>query len=525
MDAVTLEIFKSLFSAVAEEMGAALGRTGLSTNIKERRDYSCALFDAQGRMVAQAAHLPVHLGSMPASVAAAIEHVELGPGDVAILNDPYLGGTHLPDITLVMPVFVTQDGREAIAGYVANRAHHADIGGASPGSMPLATDLFQEGLVIPPVKLVERGVIDRQLLALICRNVRTPEERRGDLTAQIGCAQLGARRLAETVDQYGLEEVAQHMQGLLDYSETMTRDAIRRIPSGRYTFQDVLDGDGLTDEPVPIRVEVIIEGDTLTADFSGSAPQTAGPVNAVLAVTQSAVLYVVRCVAGESAPANQGCLAPVRIIAPEGTVVNAKRPAAVSAGNVETSQRIVDVLFGALAQALPERIPAASQGTMNNLAFGGYDPVRRRPFAYYETIGGGMGARPSLPGDSAIHTHMTNTLNTPVEALEFDLPVRVREYSIRRGSGGRGRHAGGDGLRRSLEFLAEADCTIVSDRRTSRPYGLAGGEAGAAGRNLVRRKGSDADEETPAKTRIALSPGDVLTIETPGGGGWGEAVS
>ncbi|MCH8195634.1 MAG: hydantoinase B/oxoprolinase family protein, partial [Chloroflexi bacterium] len=265
--------------------------------------------------------------------------------------------------------------------------------------------------------------------------------------------------------------------------------------------------------------------DTLTADFSGSAPQTAGPVNAVLAVTQSAVLYVVRCVAGESAPANQGCLAPVRIIAPEGTVVNAKRPAAVSAGNVETSQRIVDVLFGALAQALPERIPAASQGTMNNLAFGGYDPVRRRPFAYYETIGGGMGARPSLPGDSAIHTHMTNTLNTPVEALEFDLPVRVREYSIRRGSGGRGRHAGGDGLRRSLEFLAEADCTIVSDRRTSRPYGLAGGEAGAAGRNLVRRKGSDADEETPAKTRIALSPGDVLTIETPGGGGWGEAVS
>ncbi|MEE9285011.1 MAG: hydantoinase B/oxoprolinase family protein [Dehalococcoidia bacterium] len=523
MDAVSLEIFKSLFSSVAEEMGALLGRTGLSANIKERRDFSCALFDAQGRMVAQAAHLPVHLGSMPASVAAAIEHVDLGPGDVAVLNDPYLGGTHLPDITLVMPVHVGGGGRSAIVGYVANRAHHADIGGASPGSMPLATEIYQEGLIIPPVKLAERGVIDQQLMALICRNVRTPEERRGDLTAQVACAQLGARRLVETVEKYGIGVVTDHMRGLLDYSEAMTREAIRRIPSGRYAFEDVLDGDGLTDEPVVIRVEVTIEGDTLTADFSGSAPQTSGPLNAVLAVTQSAVLYVVRCIAGESAPANHGCLAPVRIVAPAGSVVNASPPSAVSAGNVETSQRIVDVLLGALAQALAERIPAASQGTMNNLAFGGYDPVRRRPFAYYETIGGGMGARPGKDGEPAIHTHMTNTRNTPVEALEFEMPLRVREYRIRRGSGGSGRHVGGDGLRRSLEFLAEADCTIIADRRTSRPYGLAGGEAGTPGRNLVHRRGSAETDELPAKVRLVLRPGDVLTIETPGGGGWGEA--
>ena len=346
MDAVTLEIFKSLFASVAEEMGAVLGRTAFSPNIKERHDFSCALFDGGGRMVAQAAHLPVHLGSMPASVAAAIANVDLQPGDVAVLNDPYLGGTHLPDVTIVMPVHVDLGGRPTLVGYVANRAHHADIGGASPGSMPLATELFQEGFIIPPLKLVEAGRTDERVMALICRNVRTPVERRGDLAAQLSSASVGARRLVGIVEKYGPEEVRDHIQGLLDYSETLTRDALRRIPAGSYTFEDSLDGDGLSEAPVTIRVEVTIDDGTMVADFTGSAPEQQGPINAVQAVTDSAVLYVVRCIAGEAVPANHGCMVPVRVVAPEGSVVNARPPRAVSAGNVETSQRMVDVLLG-----------------------------------------------------------------------------------------------------------------------------------------------------------------------------------
>jgi N-methylhydantoinase B len=521
MDAVTLEIFKSLFASVAEEMGAVLGRTAFSPNIKERHDFSCALFDGGGRMVAQAAHLPVHLGSMPASVAAAIANVDLQPGDVAVLNDPYLGGTHLPDVTIVMPVHVDLGGRPTLVGYVANRAHHADIGGASPGSMPLATELFQEGFIIPPLKLVEAGRTDERVMALICRNVRTPVERRGDLAAQLSSASVGARRLVGIVEKYGPEEVRDHIQGLLDYSETLTRDALRRIPAGSYTFEDSLDGDGLSEAPVTIRVEVTIDDGTMVADFTGSAPEQQGPINAVQAVTDSAVLYVVRCIAGEAVPANHGCMVPVRVVAPEGSVVNARPPRAVSAGNVETSQRMVDVLLGALAKALPDVIPAASQGTMNNLAFGGYEPVRRRNFAYYETIAGGMGARPAAPGLSAVQSHMTNTMNTPIEALEFEMPLRVREYSIRRGSGGKGRQRGGDGVRRSIEFLVETDLTVISDRRTTRPYGLSGGSAGQPGGNSVVRARSGEVEPIPSKARVEIQPGDVLIIETPGGGGWG----
>ena len=522
-DAIALEIFKSLFASIAEEMGAVLGRTAFSPNIKERRDYSCALFDAQGRMVAQAAHLPVHLGSMPASVAAAIESLELGPGDVAILNDPYLGGTHLPDITLVAPVHFQKEGKPSLVGYVANRAHHADIGGSSPGSMPLAAELYEEGFIIPPVKLAEAGEIDEKVVTLICRNVRTPDERRGDLTAQLACARTGARRLGEIVAKYGLAEVHRQMRRLIDYSEALTRQAIGRVPDGRYVYEDFLDDDGLSEEPVRIQADVTIEGDSLTVDLTGSSPASAGPVNAVLAVTQSAVLYVVRCIVGEAVPANHGCMLPIRVVAPEGSVVNASPPHAVSAGNVETSQRIVDVLLGALAKAIPDLIPAASQGTMNNLAFGGYDPARGRPFAYYETIAGGMGARPGMAGLSGIHTHMTNTLNTPIEALEFEMPLRVREYAFRRGSGGRGRDPGGEGLRRSLEFLAEVDFTIISDRRRTRPYGLQGGQPGAPGRNLLLRAGARRPRELPSKVRVVLAPGDVVTIETPGGGGWGTA--
>ena len=516
MDAIALEIFKSLFASIAEEMGAALGRCGFSPNIKERQDYSCALFDPRGRLVAQAAHLPVHLGSMPASVKAAIESVEMGDGDVAILNDPFLGGTHLPDITLVAPVYA----HTRLAGYAANRAHHADIGGASPGSMPLSSELYQEGLIIPPIKLVEAGRTDEKVLTLVCRNVRTPDERLGDLRAQIASARTGMSRLLEIVEKYGLDEVLEQMGRLLHYSETLTRGAIRRIPDGAYSFEDHLDDDGLSGAPVKIKVRVIVDGDTLTADFTGTDTESAGPVNAVLAVTESALLYVVRCVAGEAVPSNAGCMAPLRVVAPRGTVVNALPPKAVSAGNVETSQRVVDVLLGALAQALPKTIPAASQGTMNNLAFGGKDPYRGRPFAYYETIAGGMGGRPGAPGVSGIHTHMTNTLNTPVEALEFELPLRVTEYSIRRGSGGKGRYSGGDGVRRSMEFLAETDFTVVSDRRSTGPYGLQGGAPGTAGRNLVTRAGK-APAEVASKVRLTLRPGDTFTVETPGGGGWG----
>ena len=517
-DAITLEIFKSLFSSIPEEMGAVLGRIGFSPNIKERQDYSCALFDAEGRMVAQAAHVPVHLGSMPASVAAAIENVDLGPGDIAILNDPFLGGTHLPDVTLVAPVYAGDD----LAGYVANRAHHADVGGSSPGSMPLSTELYQEGFIIPPLKLAEGDRIDEKLITLFCRNVRTPEERRADLEAQIACARVGGKRLLEIVGKYGLDEVRRQTERLIAYSEALTRETIRRMPDGRYVFEDFLDDDGLSPDQVRIRVEVVVEGEALTADFTGSSVASPGSVNAVLAVTESAVLYVVRCIAGEAIPANHGCMVPLRVVTPPDSVVNAAPPHAVSAGNVETSQRIVDVLLGALAQALPGVVPAASQGTMNNLAFGGYDPARGRHFAYYETIAGGMGARPGMAGISGIHTHMTNTMNTPIEALEFEMPLRVREYAIRRGSGGRGRYPGGDGLRRSLEFLAETDFTVISDRRKRGPYGLDGGGAGAPGRNLLTRAGARKPAELPSKARITLYADDVVTVETPGGGGWGK---
>jgi len=515
--AITLGLFNSLFASVAEEMGAVLSRTGFSANIKERQDYSCAVFDGDGRLVAQAAHLPVHLGSMPASVAAAIRNLEMFPGDVAILNDPFLGGTHLPDVTLVAPAY---EGGELI-GYVANRAHHADIGGSSPGSMPLSTEIYQEGLIIPPIKLVEDGVVDSKVVELLCRNVRTPDERRGDLAAQISAIRVGVSRVSEMTLKHGIQQVRMQMRRLIEYGEVLTRDTIRGIPIGRYEFTDVLDDDGISGDAVVIRAEIIIKDDSLTVDFSGTSPASAGPVNTVVAVAESALLYVVRCLMCGEGPTNAGCMVPLRLIAPANTVVSAEPPHAVSAGNVETSQRIVDVLLGALAQALPDVVPAASQGTMNNLAFGGYDSRHKRAFAYYETIGGGMGARPGADGLSAVQTHMTNTLNTPVEALEFEMPVRVIEYAVRRGSGGSGRHRGGDGTRRVLRFLVATDFTVISDRRRHPPYGLQGGRPGALGRNALIRSGSAQIKELPSKTRLILEPGDTVVIESPGGGGWG----
>ena len=513
---VRLEIFKSLFHAIAEEMGATLKRTAFSPNIKERRDYSCAIFDAQGQVVAQGDHMPVHLGSMPLSVQAAIETRDMGPGDVVLLNDPYKGGTHLPDVTLVSPVF----SKNRLLFYVASRAHQSDVGGMSPGSMPLAEEIYQEGLRIPPVKVMVNGKINRDVWDMILANVRTPEEREGDLAAMLGANRTGERRLMGIVAKYGFAEVGRHVAEILNYSERMTRHTISTIPDGVYEAEDFLDNDGITDGCIAIRVKIRIRGDRAIIDFSKSDPQVQGSVNAVYAITASAVFYVFRTLVGVSIPSNAGGMRPLEIIAPEGTIVNARPPAAVCGGNVETSQRIVDVLYKCLAEAVPDRIPAASQGTMNNFTFGGIDPRTGNPVAYYETVSGGMGARPTLDGLSGVHTHMTNSLNTPIEALEHAYPIRVVRYSLRSGSGGRGKFRGGDGVIRQLRFLTKAQVTLLSDRRRFSPYGLHGGEGGVAGRNILIRN-SGVAEDLPSKFTTSVQPGDVLSIETPGGGGWG----
>ncbi len=516
--AVEREVFKHLFSSVAEEMGMRLQRSAFSTNIKERRDFSCAVFDEAGHLVAQAAHIPVHLGSMPLSVEACRRHLTFEPGDVAILNDPFHGGTHLPDITVVSPVFV-ENGR--LLGFVANRAHHADVGGMSAGSMPLSRELYQEGVIIPPVKLVEAGEVNQALWDFFLANVRTPRERVGDLQAQLAANRIGEQRVHELASRYGVERVRDNMIDLLAYSEQLTRHGIRQLPNGTYRYEDVLDDDGLEDKPIPIAVVVTIRDEDVEVDFEGSAPQCEGSINAVYAVTVSATAYVFRCLLGLDIPGNSGCMKPIHVRAPEGSVVNALFPAAVAAGNVETAQRIVDVLLGALARACPDRVPAASQGTMNNFTIGGWDREKQRPFAYYETLGGGMGAGVERPGASGIHSHMTNTMNTPVEALEYAYPFRISRYVIRQGTGGAGGHAGGNGILREIEFLQDAQVTIISDRRKSRPFGLAGGESGQSGRNVLIRKGKE--KSLPGKTTLSVIKGDRLRIETPGGGGYGES--
>jgi N-methylhydantoinase B len=517
-DPVQLEIFKSLFHSIAEEMGATLKRTAFSPNIKERRDYSCAVFDARGDVVAQGDHMPVHLGSMPLSVKAAIESRDIGPGDVVILNDPYRGGTHLPDVTLVSGVFY----KRKLLFYVASRAHQSDIGGMSPGSMPLAEEIYQEGLRIPPVKIMTGGKINRDIWEMILLNVRTPDEREGDLAAMLGANNTGERRLMEIVEKYGAGEVDHYVREILDYSERMTRHAISAIPDGTYAAEDFLDNDGISDRSIAIRVKIRIRGDKAIIDFSASDRQVEGSVNAVYAITASVVFYVFRTLVGVSIPSNAGGMRPLEIIAPEGTIVNARPPAAVCGGNVETSQRIVDVLYKCLSEALPDRIPAASQGTMNNVTFGGIDPRTGEAVAYYETVSGGMGARPTMDGLSGVHTHMTNSLNTPVEALEHAYPIRVQRYSLRPGSGGRGKWRGGDGIVRRVQFLTKAKITVLSDRRRFSPYGLQGGEPAAPGSNtLIRVNGTQ--EQLPSKFTTWVEPGDILLIETPGGGGWGKA--
>jgi N-methylhydantoinase B len=555
-DPVELEIFKNLYHSIAEEMGAALRRTAFSPNIKERRDYSCAVFDSTGEVIAMGDHMPVHLGSMPMSVRAAIAACEMAPGDVIMLNDPFRGGTHLPDITLVAPVYVWRGrpfdrlragSRPQKAGnrpdfYVASRAHHADVGGAYAGSMGLCREIYQEGFRIPPVRIMRAGVMQRDVLALLLNNVRTPEEREGDLGAQIAACHTGIERLREVCARYGIDRAQRAARELLEYSEELMRTFLLRVPPGTYRAEDFLDDDGISAKPVKIAVKVSIGRKQLsrgpesaanltrgrprhiaTVDFTGSDPQVEGSVNAVEAITYSACFYVFRCLLADDVPATAGLMRPIQVIAPQGTVVNARPPAAVAGGNVEMSQRIVDVLLRALAQAIPDQIPAAASGTMNNLTIGGIDPRTGEPFAYYETIAGGMGARPGKDGVSGVHTHMTNSLNTPVEALEYAYPLRVRRYSLRPGSGGDGKHRGGDGIIREIEVLTDCDVTLLADRRARGPWGLAGGGAGSPGKaSVIRHDGSV--EEMPGKFSTRLREGERIRIESPGGGGWGKLM-
>ena len=525
-DPTTLEIYRALFTSVAEEMGIALRRTAFSPNIKERRDYSCAVFDAKGNVIAQGDHMPVHLGSMPMAVAAALKEVDIQPGDVVALNDPFAGGTHLPDVTLVAGVFASGRVDERASAsptrplfFVANRAHHADIGGATPGSMGLATDIYGEGIRIPPIRIVREGVTDQDTMRLLLANVRGNIERRGDFDAQIGSLKTGATRLLEIIDRRGERETLDYASQLINYSARLMRHTISTIPDGTYQAEDVLDDDGVVDSPVSIVVRITIREDKAVVDFSGSSPQVAGAINAVEAITVSAVSYVFRCLIPGDVPASAGLMHPIEVIAPSGTVVNANPPASVAGGNVETSQRIVDVLFKALANAMPERIPAASQGTMNNLTIGGIDSRSGNEFSYYETVAGGAGARPELDGMSGVHTHMTNSLNTPAEALEYAYPLRVREYRLRKGSGGKGRFRGGNGIIREIETLVPARMSLLADRRKRGPYGLNGGEQGKPGTNVIIR--GKQRVKFPAKGSRQLEAGDRVRIEPPGGGGWG----
>ena len=530
LDGVSLALYQSLFAACAEEMGATLMRTAHSPNIKERLDHSCAIFDARGRLVAQAAHIPVHLGSLPRAVEAAIAAGPLAPGDVVLLNDPYAGGTHLPDLTLVSPVHLGGSPAATPDFIVASRAHHADVGGAAPGSMPIAREVYEEGLRLPPVFLVRRGRLQRDVLELVLANVRTPDERRADLAAQLGAQATGERRLADLARREGrprghggAQRLRAAASALMDYGERRVRLALARLPRGRFRFADALDDDGITRRPVRIAVTLTLSGRGVRADFAGSSGQTAGPVNAVEAVTRAATYYAVRCVLGGDLPVNDGTFRPIEVIAPPGSVVNPRPPAAVAAGNVETSQRIVDVVLGAFSRALPGRIPAASYGTMSNLLIGGRDPRDGRPFAYYETLAGGHGAGPGWDGASALQAHMTNTRNTPVEALEHAYPLRVIATRIRRGSGGSGRWRGGEGIERVLELRSPARVTVISERRVLRPYGLAGGGAGARGINRVQMGAGRAERTLPGKFQFDLPAGAVLTVASPGGGGYGRA--
>jgi N-methylhydantoinase B len=513
MNPIELSIFAGRINAVCEEMGAQLRRAAFSPNIRDRLDFSCAVFDEQGELCAQAAHIPVHLGSMAYAMRDIVKRLSWRPGDAVILNDPYRGGTHLPDVTVIAPLFV--DGE--CAGFVANRAHHADIGAESPGSMPVSTSLDEEGVLIPPTFLYRDGARDEKIWNALLSRFRNPDESAGDFSAQLAANQRGLARLNALVEYAGLEDYRQALRELDDYAGRLANAALQAIPRGRYRFRDVMDDDGLGNQDIAIQVEVVADHDGITVDFSGTDAQVPGNINCPLPVTAAAVFYVFRCLMPPQTPASAGAFRPIRIVAPPGSLVNAQAPAAVAAGNVETSTRIVDVVIGALQQALPSVMPAASHGSMNNVALGCATTTESGPaWDYYETIGGGMGAGPGQPGAHAVQTHMTNTLNTSIEVLEMRYPLRVTEYSVRRGSGGIGRHCGGDGIIREFEFLAPAQGTVLTERRRHAPWGLAGGEPGQPGRNLLNGK------PLPPKATFRLKAGDRLRIETPGGGGYGK---
>jgi N-methylhydantoinase B len=525
MDPITTELYRHRFSGIAEEMGLVLRRSAFSPNIKERLDFSCALFDPSGRMVAQAAHIPVHLGAMPASVAAAREAVERWhPGDVIMLNDPFAGGTHLPDITLVAPVFFDNpSGKEGAAPdfFVANRAHHADVGGMTPASLPISDEIYQEGVILPPIHLVRDGETNDDVLALFLRNVRTPDERRGDLSAQRASLERGQSRLIELAQRFGAGEVREYAQHLFAYAHERARQALASWPRGKAVFEDFLEWDnGDASGDIRLSVQVEIHNNGVLFDFSDSDLQGPHALNAVRSITESCVFYVMRALLPPDIPDNAGCFEDVTVVVNEGSVLAAKHPAAVAAGNVETSQRIVDLILGALAQIM-DSIPAASQGTMNNFTVGGMD-AHGLPFAYYETIGGGMGGGPEGPGLSGVQCHMTNTWNTPIEALELAYPLRVTEYALRTGSGGRGMNAGGDGLVREVEFLTNATCTLLTERRRHAPWGLRGGGPGQCGKNVLIHANGRL-EPLPGKCTRKVAAKSRLRIETPGGGGWGDA--
>ena len=510
LSAVELAILMSRVESICAEMGAVLQHAAFSPNIKDRLDYSCALFDAQGDLYAQAAHIPVHLGSMAYAMASIVDGVDWQAGDMLVLNDPFLGGTHLPDVTVVAPLFVDAQ----LVSFVVNRAHHANIGASTPGSMPISRSITEEGVIIPPTLMVRDGVLLPAAEQIFKQLQGTDTS--GDFAAQISANRIGLARLEQLVTRQGLNVFFAGIIAINDYGQRLAEAFLREIPTGQYRYQDVMDGDGFGAEDVLIDLCLDVSLAGVVADFSGTSAQVEGNINCPLSVAAAAVYYVFRCLLPAQTPACAGTFRSISIKAPVGSLVNAQRPAATAAGNVETSMRIVDTVLGALAQAIPSLIPAASQGTMNNVAMGNHQaqPI----WDYYETLAGGMGASQGHDGLSAVQSHMTNTLNTPIESLEQHYPLRVLEYSIRRGSGGAGAQSGGEGLVREFEFLGPAELTLLTERRSHKPWGLAGGGPGATGRNWLD------GVELPAKVHISVKAGQVLRMETPGGGGYGEPV-
>jgi len=519
VDPITVEVIRGALEYTAEEMGIILRNSAYSANIKERMDHSCALFDHLGRMIAQAEHIPVHLGAMPVAVKQILEEfTEFHQGDMILLNDPYRGGTHLPDLTLIAPVFY----KDKLIGFVANRAHHSDVGGKIPGSMPGdAEEIYEEGLIIPPVKLVNRDIINRDVLNILLSNTRTPEIRKGDIMAQIAANKIGTKRILNIVEKYGLEVFKESIDEILNYAERRMLKEIGKLPKTKVTAQDFLDDTGLEDKPIKITVTLEITNEKIIFDFRGTDNQVKGPINAPFAVTLSACYYVLRAVTDPTIPANEGAYRPLVVKTEKGTIVDATPPYAVAGGNVETSQRIVDVLLRAFAQIIPEKVPAACQGTMNNITIGGVDPRTGKSFTFYETVGGGFGARYGLDGIDGIHSHMTNTMNTPIEEIEKRYPILILKYALRTDSGGAGEWRGGLGIERIYKVLCPSRLSVLGDRQKFKPWGLMGGHSGASGEYIVLRK-NGYEEVLKSKDSVRLNPGDIVIIRTPGGGGYGD---